>query len=1047
MGSCISSRGANADRIHSQTRPTLIITAPAQVVTTSMPVVRPPTPMGGRTVVGSGPVFPMVGPVPFVTTREPLARQTSPVARPAPLVATRPVQVAEPINPVARPAPPKITQTPVVGSAGFLVRQTVQIAEPVNPVARPSTHVIAPTSVAQPANPEVGQEIQVAEPVNVLATPAAHEVARALAPSPATPSAKAETQVVIPKVTVPSAVMPLVSQSTAQSTAPIVAPVASDHSTQATAIDNDQQMIRSFVAWRSDSLGDTTEAVRRVRAMLQGNEKSLNWSNLRLTTLPSCLGQLSDLEKLDVSHNLLTELPEELGQLVNLKELDAQGNRLENVTEAVTQLVNLKQLVLENNHLTALPIHLDRMLALRELRVNKNRLTALPLEIAELTGLLEINAAENCIKEIPSQLFGSEEGLLIHLQNNLIPSNTLTTYEQALVKPGYQGPKIYLNDELNQAITILSATDSFDPITSRSPERRIQLLLEAAVHLTSNIDGNQQSIYLGNRNMTRKDCYLMALETVLVHQRSQIPLVSHHLIHDFPPDIERFDVFGTTLHRNQINDWAQQQNLPVEIPVDVVTANVENEMHRMGSQNVHHEAVIVDGVRQLNRIKDRVKSPKSLDQTQIEIEAWLRTSNAPLAAATGLQILMGRKQIIAAFNESPASAMALLWTHISNTKQQPLKDNLLAAMQQRLVEMRNVCSTGMIQRVIQIPTAIDWSLTSEISPAQLRFEMLQLAAEVHDEFESLYGDQPQATEGVQRYIRPRPIDLSHDAMQANVRRTPLDFTQCEPLLIEAIETGQGVYEFVSRRAQLTPASAACKPLQSIIESENIGRQTTHIQLKNRYRLENFERIQSTDALTNSDHTLAQLTVRDSETNERCQIPFTQTGLKFTDHILRREQVERADDLLNRHMKRASEDSGRPPAQKKLPIIVSAFGRGRPLLLLGFHEILRGIRDGIVNTEADIDTALEQMSALGPSDGKRFQISDAQITELKIPLQHELEKVHKAQQDSDEKDAATSSIKRQMFQLKAKVQLEILRGLDADLISMEAERIFPADLRI
>jgi len=49
-------------------------------------------------------------------------------------------------------------------------------------------------------------------------------------------------------------------------------------------------------------------------------------SNNQLTGLPAELGQLKNLEVLDVSSNKLTGLPLELGNLTQLRLLDISGN-------------------------------------------------------------------------------------------------------------------------------------------------------------------------------------------------------------------------------------------------------------------------------------------------------------------------------------------------------------------------------------------------------------------------------------------------------------------------------------------------------------------------------------------------------------------------------------------------------------------------------------------------------------------------------------------------------------------------------------------------
>ena len=71
--------------------------------------------------------------------------------------------------------------------------------------------------------------------------------------------------------------------------------------------------------------------------------------------VPLEIGQLSDLEWLNVSNNQLTQLPEAIGQLSNLEWLNLSGNQLTRLPDAIVQLSNLERLILDNNPLVSPP--------------------------------------------------------------------------------------------------------------------------------------------------------------------------------------------------------------------------------------------------------------------------------------------------------------------------------------------------------------------------------------------------------------------------------------------------------------------------------------------------------------------------------------------------------------------------------------------------------------------------------------------------------------------------------------------------------------------
>ncbi len=75
----------------------------------------------------------------------------------------------------------------------------------------------------------------------------------------------------------------------------------------------------------------------------------------RLTEVPEHLGQLTELQSLNLSGNQLTTLPESLGQLTELRWLYLYRNQLTALPESLGQLTQLRFLYLAGNQLTALP--------------------------------------------------------------------------------------------------------------------------------------------------------------------------------------------------------------------------------------------------------------------------------------------------------------------------------------------------------------------------------------------------------------------------------------------------------------------------------------------------------------------------------------------------------------------------------------------------------------------------------------------------------------------------------------------------------------------
>ena len=112
--------------------------------------------------------------------------------------------------------------------------------------------------------------------------------------------------------------------------------------------------------------------------------------------MPEALGQLTQLQRLNLAGNQLTAVPEALGQLTQLKRCTA-NNQLTAVrkasckscpwqpidggAEALGQLSQLQELDLANNQLTAVPETFQRLTSLQELYLHGNEALGLPMEV------------------------------------------------------------------------------------------------------------------------------------------------------------------------------------------------------------------------------------------------------------------------------------------------------------------------------------------------------------------------------------------------------------------------------------------------------------------------------------------------------------------------------------------------------------------------------------------------------------------------------------------------------------------------------------------
>jgi hypothetical protein len=133
-----------------------------------------------------------------------------------------------------------------------------------------------------------------------------------------------------------------------------------------------------------------------------------------LRELPTEVGQLTRLQKLDLSCSGLPALPAELGALTRLRKLDlSECSGLTALPAELGALTRLRELDLsECSGLTALPAELGALTRLRELDLSEcSGLTALPAGLGALTGLRKLDLS-SCfgLPALPAEL-GALTGL------------------------------------------------------------------------------------------------------------------------------------------------------------------------------------------------------------------------------------------------------------------------------------------------------------------------------------------------------------------------------------------------------------------------------------------------------------------------------------------------------------------------------------------------------------------------------------------------------------------------------------------------------------
>ena len=150
------------------------------------------------------------------------------------------------------------------------------------------------------------------------------------------------------------------------------------------------------------------------------NLQILDLAHNNLVELPESIGDLKSLNTLDISHNKIQALPESIGKLHELIALIAVKNQLSNLPKSIRNLINLQSLHLNGNMLKSIPPELCKCEFLKDLYLEGNQIQKLPNELTILRYLTHVNLAKNDLQELPTLPFISSEVKINYDENPCI---------------------------------------------------------------------------------------------------------------------------------------------------------------------------------------------------------------------------------------------------------------------------------------------------------------------------------------------------------------------------------------------------------------------------------------------------------------------------------------------------------------------------------------------------------------------------------------------------------------------------------------------------
>ena len=212
---------------------------------------------------------------------------------------------------------------------------------------------------------------------------------------------------------------------------------------------------------------------------------------------------------------------------------------------------------------------------------------------------------------------------------------------------------------------------------------------------------------------------------------------------------------------------------------------------------------------------------------------------------------------------------------------------------------------------------------------------------------------------------------------AAVGQSPLSFDLCERFLLKGLDSGEGLYQFVSTSAHRNRIKTVENPILAQLKRQfdAVAGKPDGLVLGGRYRVTGVTQISGEE----SDFRRIRIDVTElGNPGGARSMLLTQAGLKFQDNVLRADEIARASELMDSHQ---SLIPGSSSMRQGEPLVVSFTGVGRSATLVTYREALQ--RLPVIERVADIDAMLEQIVMDGRKDrGPGFVHSSAQLAELR-----------------------------------------------------------------
>jgi uncharacterized protein YwqG len=140
-------------------------------------------------------------------------------------------------------------------------------------------------------------------------------------------------------------------------------------------------------------------------------------SKLPLHLISDRIGELTELDYLNLSNTSLTQLPGSIGKLQKLTGLYVMNSQLTSIPSEIMKLPNLLYISFDNNALTAIPEDIN-LPSCYSVSLSKNLLTSLPESLATQLKITSIKCTKNPLESLPS-VYNDFNGIELDIADKL----------------------------------------------------------------------------------------------------------------------------------------------------------------------------------------------------------------------------------------------------------------------------------------------------------------------------------------------------------------------------------------------------------------------------------------------------------------------------------------------------------------------------------------------------------------------------------------------------------------------------------------------------